>query len=72
MGKNPVTSPRIPARIAIPAGMVKAATAMKIATMSAMTAAKCALTFPEAISTSSVTTGIAATRVDSTSFENGL
>jgi hypothetical protein len=56
----------------MPEGMVKASTAMKIATASAITAAMCALTLPEAISASSVTTGIAATRVESASFENGL
>ena len=72
MGKKPTARPSIPARTAMPPGMVKASTAIRIATTSAITAAMCALTLPEAISASSVTTGRAATRVDRTSLENGL
>ena len=48
-----------------PAGMVKMKIAIRFATMSAMTAAMCAFTLFDAISTSSVTTGIAAAIVDS-------
>ena len=54
------------------AGMVKMKMATRLATISAMTAAMCALTLFEAISTSSVTTGNAAATVDSTALLNGL
>ena len=72
IGKKPVTSPSTEARSARPAGMVKAQMAMTIAATSAMTAATCAFTLPEAISASSTTTGMAATSVDSHSLPSGL
>jgi hypothetical protein len=72
IGKNPVTAPSTVARNDMPAGMVKIAMATMLATMSAITAAMCALTLLVAISTSSVTTGSAAAMVDSAAFPNGL
>ncbi len=66
IGKNPVTMPSIVARMASPAGIVKAKIAIAIATRSAMMAATGALTLFEAMSTSSVTTGAAAARVERT------
>jgi hypothetical protein len=45
---------------------------MTLATISAMIAARCALTLPLAISTSSVTTGTAAAIVDSAALSSGL
>ena len=56
----------------MPAGMVKTKIVMMLATISAMMAAMCALTLPLAISTSSVTTGIAAAIVDSAALPSGL
>ncbi len=72
IGKNPITTPRMLARIAMPAGIVKMMVATRIAARSAINAAKCALTFPEASRTSSVTTGIAAANVDRNSLFSGL
>jgi len=71
IGKKPVTAPRIVARSDMLAGIVKMTIATRFATTSAITAAMCALTLLEAISTSSVTTGRAAAMVDSTLLENG-
>ena len=71
IGKKPVTSPSTEARNARPVGMVKPQIAMTMAAPRAMTAATCAFTLPDAISTSSTTTGIAATRVDSNSLASG-
>jgi hypothetical protein len=72
IGKNPVTAPSTVARKDIPPGMVKRKTATRLAAISAITAAVCAFTLFDAISTSSVTTGIAAAIVDSVAFPNGL
>ena len=66
IGKKPVTAPSTVARSDMPAGMVKMTIATRLATISAMIAAMCALTLLDAISTSSVTTGSAAPMVDST------
>ena len=66
IGKKPVAMPRMVARIASPAGMVKATAATRIAAANAIRAATCALTLPEAMSTSRVTTGIAAASVETT------
>ena len=71
IGKKPITAPSTAARSASPAGMVKRRMATRIATMSAITAARCALTLPLAISTRSVTTGKAAATVESTALSNG-
>jgi hypothetical protein len=71
IGKKPVTAPSTVARNDRSAGMVKIAMATRLATMSAMIAAICALTLLEAISTSSVTTGRAAASVDSAALPNG-
>ncbi len=71
IGKKPVTAPSTVARNDMPAGMVKITMATRLATMSAMIAAICALTLLDAISTSSVTTGSAAARVDSAALPNG-
>jgi hypothetical protein len=71
IGKKPVIAPRIAARIASPAGIVNRNTAMTIATISAMIAAMCVFTRPEAISTKRVTTGIAAARVDNRALPKG-
>ena len=65
MGKSPVATPNSVARIACPGGIVKTAIATRIAAASAINAARCAWTLPEASRTRSVTTGIAATSVDS-------
>ena len=72
IGKNPATTPSKLARIDMPAGIVKTNIAMRLAAISAMMAAICALTLPLAIKTSSVTTGIAAAIVDSTVLLKGL
>ncbi len=56
----------------MPAGIVKMKIAIRLAAISAMMAAICALTLPLAIKTSSVTTGIAAAMVESTVLLNGL
>ena len=66
IGKKPVTAPSAVARSDMPAGMVKMTIATRFAAMSAMIAAMCACTRPLAISTSKVTTGIAAAMVEST------
>jgi len=52
--------------------MVKMTMATRLATISAITAAMCAFTLLEAISTSSVTTGNAAAQVDSAVLPSGL
>src|SRR5689334_393590 len=72
IGKKPVTRPNTEARTASPAGMVKAQMAIQIAATSAITAARCALTLPDAMSTNNTTTGMAATSVDSHSLPSGL
>ena len=72
IGKKPTTTPSSEARIDMPTGMVKIAMVMMLATISAMMAARCALTLPLAISTSSVTTGTAAAIVDSAVLPSGL
>src|SRR6185437_5632911 len=46
--------------------------AIQTAATSAITAARCALTLPDAISTNNTTTGIAATSVDNHSLPRGL
>ena len=71
MGKKPVTAPSAAARRASPAGMVKPKIATAMATTSAITAATCAWKRPEAMSPSRITTGIAATSVDSNSLASG-
>ena len=72
IGKNPATTPSSEARIDIPAGMVKMKIAIRLVRITAMIAAICALTLPLAISTSSVTTGMAAAIVDSAALPSGL
>ncbi len=72
IGKNPATMPSREARIDIPAGMVKTKIAIRLVRITAMMAAICALTLPLAISTSSVTTGIAAAIVDNVALPSGL
>ncbi len=72
IGKKPDTIPSSDARIDMPAGIVKMKIAIRLVRMTAMIAAICALTLPLAISTSSVTTGMAAAIVDSAAFPNGL
>ena len=54
------------------AGMVKTKIAIRLVRITAMIAAICAFTLPLAISTSSVTTGMAAKTVDSTALFSGL
>src|ERR1700757_3853613 len=71
IGKKPVTRPNTEARSASGAGMVKAHMAMQIAAMSAITAARCALTLPDAMSTNNTTPGTAATSVDNHSLPRG-
>ena len=71
IGKKPVMAPRMADRIARPAGIVNRNTATKIAATRAMMAAMWVLTAPMAISTNSVTTGIAAAIVDSAGLLNG-
>ena len=72
IGKKPITTPSSEARIDMSAGMVKMPMVITLATISAMMAARCALTLPLAISTSSVTTGRAAAIVDSAALPSGL
>src|SRR5262245_22736124 len=72
IGKKPVTSPSTEARRASGAGMVKAQMAIQIAATSAITAAMCAFTLPEAMSANNTTTGMAATSVDNHSLPSGL
>ena len=72
IGKKPVTTPNIEARIDMLAGIVKTKIAMRLVTISAMMAAMCALTLPLAINTNSVTTGIAAAIVESPALLKGL
>src|SRR5215470_19656055 len=72
IGKNPVTAPRTVARSDISAGIVKITMATKFATMSAITAAMCALTLFDAIRTRRVTTGSAAAAVDRNVLFSGL
>ena len=72
IGKKPVTAPRMVARIDISAGIVKMKMVTRLATISAITAAMCAFTLLDAISTSSVTTGSAAAMVDSVALPSGL
>ena len=64
IGKKPVTAPSTVARNDMSVGMVKIKIATRLATMSAITAAICAFTLLDAISTSSVTTGKAGLSVD--------
>ena len=52
--------------------MVKPQMAIQMAATSAMRAAMCTLTLPDAIKVSSTTTGTAATRVDNHSLASGL
>ena len=72
IGKNPATMPSSDARIDIPAGIVKTKIAIRFVKITATIAAICALTLPLAISTSNVTTGIAAATVDSAGLPSGL
>ena len=72
IGKKPVTRPSTEARSACPVGMVNTPMAIHMATISATMAAMCAFTLPDAINTSSTTTGSAATSVDSHSLASGL
>ena len=72
IGKNPATTPSSDARIDIPAGMVKMKIVIRLVTITAIMAAICAFTFPLAISTRSVTTGMAAATVDNTVLPSGL
>ena len=72
IGKKPTTTPSNDARIDMLAGMVKTKIAIRLATISAVIAAICALTLPLAINTSSVMTGIAAAIVDNAALPNGL
>ena len=64
--------PSSEARIDMPAGMVKTKIAIRLVRITAMMAAICALTLPLAISTSSVTTGMAAAIVDNAVLPSGL
>jgi hypothetical protein len=72
IGKKPTTTPSNDALTDIAAGIVYTKIVMMLATISAMIAAMCALTLPLAISTSSVTTGMAAAIVDSAELPSGL
>ena len=72
IGKKPATTPSSDARIDMPAGIVKTKIVIRLVTITAMIAAMCALTLPLAISTSSVTTGMAAAMVDSAALFSGL
>ncbi len=72
IGNRPLARPSPLARNARSEGMEKPMTATQIAAISAITAAICAFTLPEAISSSSRATGMAATSVDSNSLANGL
>jgi hypothetical protein len=63
--------PSTEARIDMFAGMVKTKIVIRLATITAMTAAMCAWTRPLAIRTSSVMTGTAAAIVDSTGLCSG-
>ena len=72
IGKKPVTAPRSEALTDMLAGMVKMKIATRLAAISAMSAAMCALTLLDAIRTSSVTTGMAAAMVDSAALPSGL
>ena len=72
IGKKPVTAPSTVARSDMSAGMPKITITTRLATISAITAAMCALTLLDAISTSSVTTGSAAAMVDSVALPSGL
>jgi hypothetical protein len=72
IGKNPETTPSTEARIDIPGGMLKMKIAIRLVRITAMMAAMCALTLPLAISTNSVTTGMAAAIVDSAVLLSGL
>ena len=72
IGKKPATMPSSEARIDMSAGMVKMKIAIRLVRITATMAAICALTLPLAISTSSVTTGIAAAMVDSVVLPSGL
>ena len=56
----------------IPAGMVKMKIVIRLVTITAMMAAICALTLPLAMSTRSVTTGMAAATVDRAALPSGL
>ena len=67
-----MTAPSTVARSDMSAGMVKMKIAMRLATINATMAAICAFTLPDAISTSSVTTGSAATQVESVALLSGL
>ena len=64
IGKKPVTAPSTVARNDMSAGIVKMKMVTRLATISAMTAAMCALTLLDAMRTRSVTTGSAAAHVD--------
>ena len=72
IGKKPATTPSSEARIDMLAGIVKMKIVIRLVTISAMMAAMCALTLPLAISTSSVTTGMAAAIVDNAVLPSGL
>ena len=72
IGKKPTTTPSNDALTDIAAGMVYMKIVMILATINATRAAICALTFPLAIKTRRVTTGIAAATVDSGALPSGL
>ena len=72
IGKKPVTAPSTVARSDMFAGMVKMKIATRLATINATMAAIWAFTLPDAISTSSVTTGKAAAMVENVTLLNGL
>src|SRR5450755_3768016 len=72
IGKKPDTIPSSEARIDMPAGIVKMKMVIRLATITAMMAAICALTLPLAISTRRVMTGMAAATVDNTNLSSGL
>ena len=71
MGKKPLTAPSTAARSAIPAGIVNRKIATSSATTSAITAARCAFTLPDAMRTRSETTGRAAAMVERAELPNG-
>jgi hypothetical protein len=71
IGKKPVTAPSTVADSDMLAGIVNIKMATTLATISATMAATCAFILLEAMSTSNVTTGSAAARVDAVALLNG-
>ena len=71
IGKSPDRTPNAVARSAMLMGIVNTATAITIATTSAITAARCALILPDAIITSRSTIGIIAAIVEAMALCSG-